>query len=346
MDQQPEIKWHMRPCLVDFLMEVHFTFRLRPETLYLALNIIDRYVSKRVVYTRHYQLVGCAALWLAAKFEDAKDKVPTVQDLVSICRETYDESSFIQMERHVLETVSWSLGHPTAEAWLRIVLCGFHVEDKQTQDVARFVMEITLYYREFIRFAPSQIALGAVALARDICDQPRRVYEETEESLLIVEALDERLATSLNDLSETLVHKYSYQFYSKASTFVMQHYLKGGRFDRHAVALDLPVTPNRSPLSSVIRTPMSTTSSASDISDDMPATPTSPFSVDGFSMSEDISVSEGDFDKENLPSAFVIVKQATEPVPEQCLPHDFVTLARPALHALNSVSPPRVAAVS
>jgi hypothetical protein len=62
MDQQPEIRWHMRPCLVDFLVEIHFTFRLRPETLYLTLNIIDRYVSRRVVYIKHYQLVGCAAL--------------------------------------------------------------------------------------------------------------------------------------------------------------------------------------------------------------------------------------------------------------------------------------------
>src|ERR1700730_13190771 len=96
MDQQPEIKWHMRPCLVDFIVEIHFTFRLRPETLYLALNIIDRYVSRRIVYIKHYQLVGCAALWIAAKFEDAKERVPTVQDLAQICRDTYEESSFIQ----------------------------------------------------------------------------------------------------------------------------------------------------------------------------------------------------------------------------------------------------------
>ena len=110
MDQQPEIRWHMRPCLVDFLVEIHFTFRLRPETLYLTLNIVDRYVSRRIVYIKHYQLVGCAALWIAAKFEDAKERVPTVQDLVQICRETYEESAFVQMEGHVLSTIQWTLG--------------------------------------------------------------------------------------------------------------------------------------------------------------------------------------------------------------------------------------------
>lgn len=129
MDQQPEIRWHMRPCLVDFLVEIHFTFRLRPETLYLTLNIVDRYVSRRIVYIKHYQLVGCAALWIAAKFEDAKERVPTVQDLVQICRETYEESAFIQMEGHVLSTIQWTLGHPTAEAWLRLMCCDPCMED-------------------------------------------------------------------------------------------------------------------------------------------------------------------------------------------------------------------------
>ena len=143
MDQQPEIKWHMRPCLVDFLVEIHFIFRLRPETLYLTLNIVDRYVSRRIVYIKHYQLVGCAALWIAAKFEDAKERVPTVQDLVQICHETYEESAFIQMEGHVLSTIQWTLGHPTAEAWAKIdVLQPVHRSDAKVQHVARFLMEI------------------------------------------------------------------------------------------------------------------------------------------------------------------------------------------------------------
>ncbi|KAH7924850.1 hypothetical protein BV22DRAFT_1012387 [Leucogyrophana mollusca] len=341
MDQQPEIRWHMRPCLVDFLVEIHFTFRLRPETLYLTLNIVDRYVARRIVYIKHYQLVGCAALWIAAKFEDAKERVPTVQELAQICRETYDESAFIQMEGHVLSTIQWTLGHPTAEAWLRLMCCDPFVEEEKVQHVARFLMEITLFYREFIKYAPSSIALGALTLARFLCGKGRRIFEETDECLEIVEYLDNRLAKHVNDLSEILVKKYSYAFYSKAATFVVQYYLQGGRFTRHAV-VPFPVTPTRASLSGA-STPMSSTTSVSDISDDFPLTPTSPssFSSDPFSssfMSED--------DKENLPTTFepVINKQRIDVPPDQYLPHDFVAFGRPALHNLN-VSP-RLAAVS
>jgi len=39
----------MRSILIDWLVEVHLKFKLLPETLYLTVNIIDRYLSKETV---------------------------------------------------------------------------------------------------------------------------------------------------------------------------------------------------------------------------------------------------------------------------------------------------------
>jgi hypothetical protein len=337
MDQQPEIKWHMRPCLVDFLVELHFTFRLRPETLYLTLNIIDRYVSRRIVYIKHYQLVGCAALWIASKFEDSKERVPSVEELVHYCQKTYDASAFIQMEGHVLSTIQWTLGHPTAEAWLRMLCCSPapYMEEPRIQHIARFLMEITLFYREFVKYPPSTIAFGSLTLARFLCGKERRILEETEEALEVVDLLDTRLSKHVNDLSETLIKKYSYSFYSKAATVVVQWYLQGGRFIRQTPIpfLPIPVTPSRS-FASPVRTPMSATTTASDMSDEMPITPTSPcFSSDVFSGS---ALSSDDKENMSSPRFEPVVNKRDSDVPEQYLPHDFVTAyRRPALHSFN-----------
>lgn len=46
MSLQPEINDKMRAILVDWLVEVHFKFRLATETLYIAVRIIDRYLEK------------------------------------------------------------------------------------------------------------------------------------------------------------------------------------------------------------------------------------------------------------------------------------------------------------
>ena len=39
----------MRAILVDWLVAVHLKFKLRAETLYLAVNVVDRYLQRRQV---------------------------------------------------------------------------------------------------------------------------------------------------------------------------------------------------------------------------------------------------------------------------------------------------------
>lgn len=46
MGKQIDINEKMRGILVDWIIEVHLRFHLMPETLYLTINIIDRYLEK------------------------------------------------------------------------------------------------------------------------------------------------------------------------------------------------------------------------------------------------------------------------------------------------------------
>lgn len=60
----------MRTILVDWLIEVHHRFELMPETLYLAINLIDRFLSVKTVPRRELQLLGISAMLIAAKYEE------------------------------------------------------------------------------------------------------------------------------------------------------------------------------------------------------------------------------------------------------------------------------------
>ncbi|BGP00982.1 Cyclin [Rhodotorula toruloides ATCC 204091] len=290
IDQQPELEWYMRAYLVDFLVEIHLQHRLRPETLYLALNIVDRYVSKRIVFKKHYQLVGCAALWIAAKFEDAKDRVPTLRELVDMCCNAYDEKAFVQMEGHVLSTIQWVIGHPTAEAWLRLACVTGQLEDARTQHVARFLMELTLFHREFILFYPCDVAMAALLLARYMLGKPRRSQDESEPVIRIMLMLDELLGEHLEDVSPVVLKKYSFSCYSRASIFAREWYLCGRRMAfPHQQAATTPVTPSR-PLARTASSASaaSSSSSASSIVDYGSLTPNSQRSEDtSFTSDED-----------------------------------------------------------
>lgn len=172
MDIQAEIQWFMRPYLLDFLIEAHNAFGLLPETLFLAINLLDRYCSKRVVYKKHYQLVGCAALLIGSKYGDRKERVPVIRELKNMCGSQYDEDMFTQMEWHVLQTLGWVIGHPTIDSFLQIAFDGANY-DSEIEHMACYISEIALYHREFVAKRPSDMARASLTLARCILNRPQ-----------------------------------------------------------------------------------------------------------------------------------------------------------------------------
>lgn len=166
IDVQPEIEWFMRPYLLDFLVDTHLTLKLSPSTLFLAVNIVDRYCSKRIVAKKHYQLVGCTSLWLASKLEDKKSHIPQISELISMCCGVYEEAMFLQMEGHILNTLEWSINHPSVETFLKLLLgskC-----NPTLSATAHYFAEVSMYHRDFFAFRPSIIAASCVALASHI----------------------------------------------------------------------------------------------------------------------------------------------------------------------------------
>ena len=90
MEDQQYINERMRSILVDWLVEVHLKFKLVPETLYLTVNIIDRYLAQTEVTRPKLQLVGVTALLIASKYEEIYP--PELRDLVYICDRAYSKN--------------------------------------------------------------------------------------------------------------------------------------------------------------------------------------------------------------------------------------------------------------
>ncbi|KAL3418090.1 cyclin domain-containing protein [Phlyctema vagabunda] len=208
IDIQQEIQWFMRPYLIDFLIEAHAAFQLLPETLFLAVNLLDRYCSRRVVYKKHYQLVGCAALLIAAKYGDKKEKVPMIRELKSMCCSLYEEEMFTQMEWHVLNTLDWTIGHPTVDSFLQIAFAE-EFEELEVEHMAWYICEIALYHKDFVSTRPSTMAGASLTLARAIVgkQEPSEYGADHHESLVVL-----ALSQHLHNPSSVLARKYaSYQ---------------------------------------------------------------------------------------------------------------------------------------
>ncbi|KAF2205953.1 G1/S-specific cyclin CLN2 [Delitschia confertaspora ATCC 74209] len=233
IDIQTEIQWFMRPYLLDFLVEAHAAFQLLPETLFLAVNLLDRYCSRRVVYKRHYQLVGCAALLIAAKFGDRKDRVPTVRELKSMCCSLYDDEMFTQMEWHVLQTLNWMVGHPTVDAFLQLAIHETEY-DPEVEHMSLYIAEIALFHKEFVSTRPSVLARSALALSR--CILSRTQVNTSEWAGAYDPQTVMSLSNHLYQPSQVLSRKYSSIHLSSVSTTIEEFLQRQAQVAKRAAA--------------------------------------------------------------------------------------------------------------
>lgn len=78
----------MRMILISWLVEVHMKFKLLPETLFLTINILDRYtLFKPNIKRGDYQLVAVSAMLIACKYEEIY--APEIRDFIFMTDKAY-----------------------------------------------------------------------------------------------------------------------------------------------------------------------------------------------------------------------------------------------------------------
>uniref|UniRef100_A0ACD5UWI0 Uncharacterized protein n=2 Tax=Avena sativa TaxID=4498 RepID=A0ACD5UWI0_AVESA len=165
MGSQPEINPKMRAILVDWLVEVSHKFELMPESLYLTIYIVDRFLSMQAVPRRELQLVGVAAMLIACKYEEIW--APEASDFIHISDNTYSRQQVLGMEKSILNRLSWNLTVPTPYMFLvRFAKAAGAGSDKELEHMVFFFAEMALMEYELVPLRPSLVAASAVYAAR------------------------------------------------------------------------------------------------------------------------------------------------------------------------------------
>ncbi|KAM0274410.1 hypothetical protein ACHAQH_007879 [Verticillium albo-atrum] len=174
MEHQDDLEWKTRGILVDWLIEVHTRFTLLPETLFLAINIIDRFLSEKVVQLDRLQLVGVTAMFIAAKYEEVMS--PHVGNFRKIADDGFTEGEILSAEQFLLSTLNYDLSYPNPMNFLRRISKADNY-DIQCRTIGKYLTEISLLDHRFLAYRPSHVAAGAMYLARLILD--RGAWDET-----------------------------------------------------------------------------------------------------------------------------------------------------------------------
>ncbi|XP_068226748.1 G2/mitotic-specific cyclin-B3 isoform X2 [Palaemon carinicauda] len=217
IDTQPEVSKSMRGILVDWMVEVQESFELNHETLYLAVKIVDLYLSKTIIKRDQLQLLGSTALFIACKFDERTP--PYADDFLYICDDAYKRKELLAMEIRVLKAIGFDLGVPLSYRFLRrYARCAKVSMEDLT--LTRFILEMSLMDYDLIDASDSALAAAALFFTRVIKGEPTwpptlQYYSgyAMEDLYHLVHHLHNMILQPPKDHLKTIRNKYSHKVF-------------------------------------------------------------------------------------------------------------------------------------
>ena len=192
MKNQTDINEKMRGILIDWLVEVHLKFKLLPETLFLTINLIDRYLEQRHIMRNRLQLVGVTSMLIACKYEEIY--APEVRDFVYITDKAYTKEEILQMENDMLATLQYNITVPSSLRYLE--LYNYHLKlDESSFMFCRYLLELFLVDYKMLKYNPTLLASASLYITLKITKKG-----EVEKICSLTEYSEERLRDCAKDI--------------------------------------------------------------------------------------------------------------------------------------------------
>ena len=155
------ITGQMRSRLIDWMVSVHLQFKLLPETLFMSVNILDRFLEQEGKNTSRdrLQLVGVVAMLIASKIEEIY--IPTIDEFVYSTDNAYNEEEVKDMELKIMRTLDFNLTSPISLTFLRRFSVAGNV-DVVEHSMAKYILELSLMDYGLVGVHPSLSAAAAL----------------------------------------------------------------------------------------------------------------------------------------------------------------------------------------
>ncbi len=151
-----------RASLIDFVEELHAIFDLIPETLFVSIATMDRFLSLKDNASSFMDLqrVAVAAVLIVSKYEDIIP--PSLDEMIKQMKKPCSREDILLLETRILVDLDFDLTVPTAFRFLER-FSRISPKYNSAMDFGEFVIELANYDFSIVRdIKPSEVA--AVAL--------------------------------------------------------------------------------------------------------------------------------------------------------------------------------------
>lgn len=174
MKNQKHLNEKMRAILIDWLVDVHLKYKLKHQTLYITINILERFLEKTQISRDKLQLVGVTSLFIASKYEEIHP--PELKDFVYVTDNAYTKKEVLRMEAEILHALQFNITFPSSYSFfeLFIEMSNAKFDDKHLM-FAQYLLELVLLDYTMIKYNYSLLAASALYITSKIKKIPKKL---------------------------------------------------------------------------------------------------------------------------------------------------------------------------
>lgn len=218
LKNQNNISKSKRALLINNLIYIHEKFELIDETLYLTVNLIDRYLSDSNIKIKNdieFLLLGITCLFIAGKYEEVEP--PEITDYIYITKHIFSKEQIISMEYKILSSFNFNIIHISPLIFLDRLTFVSEMKNNQMIFLSKYILELSLFDPIFYKYNSLIKACSAVYLTRKFF----KFSECWNNTLKIHSGYDKKsfkkcakdLCFMINNINKTnlkaIIHKYS-----------------------------------------------------------------------------------------------------------------------------------------
>ena len=215
-----------RGIIFQWLVKNNHKWKLNDDTLFMAMNILDRYISKYKVENSEFQLVAISSYLIASKYEDIYP--PYIDELSQICNFIYTNDDIIRKEYEILSGLNFDILYNSSYKFLTFLHSIADKENMQLFYLAQFILELSLENIEILEYSQSKRACAALFLAKKIMQINRswndlRFYYDYNENE--IKTIQKKMIILLNNViknktKNSVFEKFESSRYKSVSTFL------------------------------------------------------------------------------------------------------------------------------
>ena len=147
----------MRSILINWLISCQNIFYKKKSTLFLTVNIIDRYISNKKILRNNFQLLGLSALFISFKCEELIYR--NINEFLILTNNTFSKKDLLNMENEILNILKFDIALPLSFDFFQILSLKYQFNNIENE-FGYFLLEIFLFDININKYLQSEIALA------------------------------------------------------------------------------------------------------------------------------------------------------------------------------------------